>query len=121
LLIDFFVEIFAVDEWLQEGIGMSFYRPPPKKLEEVVFLLTEVRQIYADVGAGVFAADNLMALARNLTFMDDQPFAEAIARNSTNAKDADKIWRLHTYWWAGRTALSVPGDLVECGVYKGFY
>ena len=28
-------------------------------------------------------------------------------------------WRLNTLVWAARSALHVPGDFVECGVWKG--
>ena len=31
-----------------------------------------------------------------------------------------RIWRLHTLVWAARSAVTLPGDLVECGVFLGY-
>ena len=100
---------------------MSFYGPPKSRLGEIAEHLTAVHDIYEAAGRTVFAADNLVALARNLSFLTDKKFSRAIEEEASDEDDLSKIWRLHTYCWAARSALSLPGDFVECGVFKGFY
>jgi predicted O-methyltransferase YrrM len=68
---------------------------------------------------GVFAADNLIALGRNLGFLDDAKFVSAYQRWTTTPQERAAIWRMATLLWGARQALRVEGDFVECGCYKG--
>ncbi len=68
----------------------------------------------------VFHADNLIALDRCMTFAMDEKFMEAFQKNVRSKQDDSIIWRLHTTAWASRHCLEIPGDFVECGVYKAF-
>jgi hypothetical protein len=65
--------------------------------------------------------DNLVALGRAMSFSDDKPFMTAYEAQKPDFKDEQKLWRIHTYCWAARSALSVAGDFVECGVFRGLY
>ena len=58
-----------------------------------------------------------------MTFLCDEKFMGAYkaAVNVDAEQDLAKLWRLHTLAWCGQTALNVPGDFVECSVYKGLY
>ncbi len=66
-----------------------------------------------------FAADNLIAFDRNLTFLSDPRFSGAFTRNSNSTQENSIAWRLHVLTWAAQQALKVPGDYVECGVLYG--
>lgn len=74
----------------------------------------------------VYANDNLIALQRTAGFLQDKRFRQAVIGNvdRTNSARASQerslAWRLHTLTWAARHCLSVDGDYVEAGVYRGF-
>jgi hypothetical protein len=73
----------------------------------------------------VFWGDRLLTLDKSAGFRDDPALAGAFASVSGAVRydqydGADAIsWRLHTLVWAGRRALALDGDFVECGVFKG--
>ncbi len=72
---------------------------------------------------GVYSGDNLVALNRNLSFLDDAPFMAAFDRHTSRAANAiherGGIWRYATLLWAARRGMTLDGDFVECGCYKG--
>ena len=72
-----------------------------------------------NIKAGFFAGDNLLTFGKSLGFLEDKPLAEAFNTHATTYQEFGALWRLATLAWAARTALSVPGDFVECGCYKG--
>lgn len=73
----------------------------------------------------MFWGDRLLTLDKTAAFRDDPRFAAAMRdvssdTGATQYASPDGIsWRLNTLVWAARAALHVPGDFVECGVYKG--
>jgi len=73
----------------------------------------------------LFWGDRLLTLDKSAAFRDDPHFAAAMRgvnsdTGATQYASPDGIsWRLNTLVWAARAALHVPGDFVECGVYKG--
>lgn len=73
----------------------------------------------ANVQAGWFAADNLIAIGRNLGFLDDKPFMEAFGKHAANMIERGILWRTANVVWGARHALRVEGDFIECGCYKG--
>ncbi|MGR3502634.1 TylF/MycF/NovP-related O-methyltransferase [Pseudaestuariivita sp.] len=78
-------------------------------------------KLFEQVFGPVFASDNLIGLQRTAGFRQDPAFAEAVRANAENAQERSLIWRLHSLVWAGQHALSLPaGDIVECGVWKGY-
>ncbi len=89
-------------------------------LDRIADALKVIDDIYHKYGRSTFFGDNLVALQRVLSFAHDERFRAAYDANAGD-ENTSKMWRVHTYCWAARSALSVPGDFVECGVYKGFY
>jgi O-methyltransferase len=67
----------------------------------------------------------LLTLDKSTVFLDDPAFRNALAQadSSTGANQYASpngiAWRYHTLIWAARTCLKLPGDFVECGVYRG--
>lgn len=101
---------------------MTIYGPSKEEdLLEVWQNAKRIQDIYNDYEMPNFVSDNLIALNRSLSFVHDKKFFDTVKDMAADETDFAKLWRLHTYCWAGRSALSVPGDFVECGVYKGLY
>jgi hypothetical protein len=99
---------------------MSFYGPPVEALGRFVHQLSGAINIYKENKLSFWAGDNVVALARRFSFSRDQRFRAAFAKHA-GPDDDSKMWRIATYCWAIRSAFGATGDLVECGVFKGFY
>lgn len=73
----------------------------------------------------VFWGDRLLTIDKSAGFLSDPAFKKAYdAIRGSHEYDQYESpqtisWRLHTLVWAAKTALSVEGDFVECGVFKG--
>lgn len=94
-----------------------FYGIPVEKQEDLRRILTELQALYP---AGFHAQDMLVTLWKHLSFRSDDKFAESFMAEAHSDQEKSLLWRLHTLTWAGRMALTVEGDFVECGVYRGF-
>ncbi|HEX5380548.1 MAG TPA: TylF/MycF/NovP-related O-methyltransferase [Phenylobacterium sp.] len=68
---------------------------------------------------GVFASDNLITWERTLGFLRDQPFVDAVNRNTRPGAERGAVWRTATLVWAARSAARLDGDFVECACYRG--
>jgi predicted O-methyltransferase YrrM len=68
----------------------------------------------------VYAGDNVILFERTLGFLRDKKFADACRRHAQNEQERSLTLRLNTLVWAASEALRVPGDFVECGVFRGF-
>ncbi|HZT48305.1 MAG TPA: TylF/MycF/NovP-related O-methyltransferase [Hyphomicrobiaceae bacterium] len=74
---------------------------------------------------GYFWGDRMLTLDKAAAFRDDPAFQAALARADSSTgqnqyASPDGIsWRYHTLIWAARCCLCLPGDFVECGVYRG--
>jgi O-methyltransferase len=72
-----------------------------------------------------FWGDRLLTLDKVAEFREDPAFQSALkqANSSTGANQYESpdgiSWRYHTLIWAARTCLHLPGDFVECGVFRG--
>jgi O-methyltransferase len=75
---------------------------------------------FAKLFHDVFAADNVILFGRTLSFLNDKTFAGACERNARNDQERSLVLRLNTLTWAASEALRIPGDFVECGVWRGF-
>ena len=100
---------------------MRFYGVSNENTSDMYGHLLQVRGMFDKAGQPTFFGDNMCAIARNLAFARDQKFMTAFESNSQDSVDLNILWRLHTYCWAGRSALNLPGDFVECGVFHGLY
>lgn len=67
-----------------------------------------------------FAMDNLIALGKSTGFLMDGRFTDAVELHARTQQEHSLLWRLHTLVWAAQNALSIPGDFVECGVWRGY-
>jgi O-methyltransferase len=69
--------------------------------------------------------DRLLTLDKSADFREDATFRAALqsADSSTGQTQYESpdgiVWRYNTLIWAARVCLAVPGDFVECGVYRG--
>jgi hypothetical protein len=84
-----------------------------------------LRDVVVPHHRSVFWGDRLLTLDKSAGFRDDPRFAAAM-RAITGSVQYDQYsspdgvaWRLNTLVWAAWCGLRVPGDFVECGVYKG--
>lgn len=60
-------------------------------------------------------------IIHNHDFMRDRPYLAALkAGEQALGHDHKMFWRLHVALWCARQASSLPGDFVECGVWRGF-
>ena len=64
--------------------------------------------------------EGLIVKNRNLSFASDQKFMSLYQTLAEDEKERGKLWRLHVFVWAFINGLKVDGDLIECGVYRGF-
>lgn len=68
----------------------------------------------------LFAADMLVSIDRNMGFYDDAQFMRSFNAAAQTVQEQTLVWRLHVLAWAGDHCRHLPGDFVECGVYRGF-
>jgi O-methyltransferase len=74
-----------------------------------------------------YETDGLIAMDRNLEFMDEPVFAEAWRKSREANKEGwpggvpDVRWRAAIAVWAARNGLRLEGDFVECGVHTGLF
>ena len=84
-----------------------------------------LRELVQPYHESVFWGDRLLTLDKSVAFRNDEGFRTALqlADSSTGRnqyESPDGIgWRYHTLIWAARACLALPGDYVECGVYRG--
>ena len=84
-----------------------------------------LRDLVQPYHQSIFWGDRLLTLDKSADFRDDEAFRAARQRadSSTGANQYQSpdgvAWRYNTLIWAARTCLTVPGDYVECGVYRG--
>ena len=71
-------------------------------------------------GTSSFVADMMCSFGKSFSFGRDAAFVAAVERHDVTGRDKIYVWRLHTLVWAARSALDLPGDFVECGVYMGY-
>jgi O-methyltransferase len=117
--------------------GIPNHTPPLKALREALRIRSRVQGLSAQTfdlalrmlvrpfHHSLFWGDRLLTLDKSAGFLTDQSFRTALAQadSSTGANQyasPDGIaWRYNTLVWAARTCLGLPGDFVECGVYRG--
>ena len=66
---------------------------------------------------------DIFATTANCDFLHDPGFVAAVRRGADPGDGLGhhySFWRTHVALWAARHAATLPGDFVECGVFKGF-
>ena len=71
-------------------------------------------------GVAPWLTDNLITFGKNLSFLGDKALTDAVIRHAQHEYDKAIIWRTHILTWAGKNALKVDGDFVECGTHWGY-
>ena len=101
------------------GIGeIGFYGlRSDDEVGELRRALDTLRRLY---GTGCFVAAMMCSFGKTFSFARDRDFVEAVERHDVSGRDKIYVWRLHTLVWAARSALDLPGDFVECGVFMGY-
>ena len=67
-----------------------------------------------------FQAENLLVCDRSVTFRNDRDFLSIYKDLAENAKEKERKWRVHVFLWAFKNGLLLDGDIIECGVFRGF-
>lgn len=67
-----------------------------------------------------FFGDNSIVLGKTLSFLDEARFQNSMQRQARNDQERSLVLRLNTLIWAMDNALNIDGDIVECGVWRGF-
>ncbi len=67
-----------------------------------------------------FRAEGMIVLNRNFHFLQDENFMKIYNALSNDGKEKSRIWKVHIFCSFFKHGLSLKGDLIECGVYKGF-
>lgn len=88
--------------------------------EESKSLLDHLRALQKIYERGYFTGDMLVTFLRNMSFCRDDRFIQAFQDNAGTEAERAYQWRLHTLTWAAKMATRLPGDFVECGVFRGF-
>lgn len=83
-------------------------------------LFTLAVQAIKSLFTRIYAADNMIVVNRNQSYLGDQKFVTAYKNNIHTPQEQSLLWRLHTICWAAQHCKNIPGDFVECGVYLGF-
>ncbi len=84
-----------------------------------------VNRVLRQVHLNVFWGNLLLTLNKSAGFLENQKFQHCLKSiEGSHQYDAYRApgsiaWRLHTLVWAAENAAKLPGDFVECGVFKG--
>jgi len=90
------------------------------KLDASVLPLMDLLAAGERLDAGnAFVGDGLATWLKQQPFHDDPRFIEVAERHCGLLPVRNWQWNLQTALWAVRRSLSVPGDFVELGVFKG--
>lgn len=97
-------------------------RSPEK---EAYFFDTFIKELLQKNHHAVFWGDRLLTLDKTAGFWEDKKFVDLYEQISDSHiydqySGPDGVaWRLHTLIWAANNTRGLPGDFVECGVFKG--
>ena len=67
-----------------------------------------------------FNADGMTVLDRIFYFLQNKNFMKIYDNLSSNREEKNKIRKVHIFCNFFKHGLNLNGDLIECGVYKGF-
>lgn len=93
-----------------------FYGLTEEQQREFAAALETITRVYPRY----FAMDMLITVGRNMGFLEDAAFMDALQKEARSDQERSLIWRLHVLCWCAANALKLQGDFVECGVYQGF-
>lgn len=88
-----------------------------EKFNKAILLLKE--SIHPNVRQAFFCSDNLIVWNRNLSLLRDEKMLDIFYDKSTTPIEQAIIWRTYILHYFAGLAMSVDGDFVELGVYRG--
>ena len=68
---------------------------------------------------GIFMGDNLIAINRNLSFLEDEKLMAAFDAHTETSTEHGTIWRIYINCYFAKRAMAMEGDIVECACYQG--
>ena len=68
---------------------------------------------------GIFIGDNLIAINRNLSFLDDDKLMAAFNAHAETEVEQGTLWRIYVNCHFAKRAMALDGDIVECACYRG--
>ena len=68
----------------------------------------------------LYRSEGMEVIARNLSFARDDKFLSIFNEIAEDDKEKGKLWRMHVFLWSFINGLKLEGDLIECGVWRGF-
>jgi hypothetical protein len=101
------------------------YQKPPMSDEKVkqtfrMSVQSAAGMVNANLpGSGAFLADDMFVWFRNLAFLSDMEFIQAMGPLLENKTLRARIWRVYMLCWAARSCLNLDGDYVDLGCYDG--
>jgi len=94
-----------------------FYWLDKEKAAKLTQALATIREVYP---GRTHASDMLIAIGKNLAFLSQPKFKESFYSRARTEQEKSLAWRTHVLAWAATNGLHIPGDFVECGVFRGF-
>lgn len=79
-------------------------------------------KIYKDTTsqASKYFSEGMYVVNHNMNFLDNEKFMSIFNNTAENNYEKGTLWRSHIVTWAFERGCKLEGDLVECGVYRGF-
>lgn len=101
------------------GIVLFLKRLVPERLRNAIKVFRDPRMLEkSPFDFFPYFYDGL-ATKHRTDFLKDQRFIEAFAKGEPFLLGPKMYWRTYIVCWAANKGLSLEGDFVECGVYKG--
>ena len=116
---------FDKQKSLAQDSGILMARMQPTLEESTSIVNTVTKEILPIFHRSVYWGDRLCSLDKAMAFWDEprfrQLFEEFNGRHQYDQYSGPNgiAWRCATLAWAAKRALRLPGDFVECGVFKG--
>ncbi len=67
----------------------------------------------------IFYADDCFVVYRNIGFLDDPIFQQALKQANVDQVIMGRIWRLWVLAWSMHTRWNTEGQILDCGTYNG--
>lgn len=80
-----------------------------------------IQKMVAEIkcGDGNYIGDNLIAINRNLSFLDDKKLMTAFNKHAETVAEQSTLWRIYLNCHFAKRAMALDGDFVECACYRG--
>ncbi len=108
------MNVKRLENYLGVFLGPQRFKDAAEAFSAMNGLLSNVTIPY-----GNFCADNLITFNRNLSFLEDDKFMQAIDEHTETDIEKATIWRIYLLCWAAKRGMQLEGDFVECGCYRG--